>query len=376
MFENDPQTPNRLDPRPIIEMDRVVKNYKTPAGEFAALKGVTAAFYQGEFVSVVGKSGSGKSTLINMITGIDHPTSGSVRIGATLLQSMKEGEMAVWRGRNLGIVFQFFQLLPMLTLFENVILPMDFCNMYRPEEREPRAMDLLRLFNLEAFADKMPAELSGGQQQTAAIARSLSNDPPIIVADEPTGNLDSRTAEAVFQLFGDLAARGKTVIMVTHDNSLAQRTSRSLLLFDGELIHEKVARLFPAMPHRWMLALTKKLRPQVIHPGEMLTLPEWDAGLVIVNRGMLQGVLPGPNRIPPTSLYLQPGEWICDRDVDLGPTSNILFQASGEQPVEVLYLDRSSYQKFITETNSGQEGPFPPNPILEQIENRSLRRAE
>ena len=221
---------------PLIEMKDIVKVYKTAAGDFPALKAITACFYRGEFASVVGKSGSGKSTLANMITGIDHPTSGSVRINGTFVHKLDESSMSVWRGRNLGIVFQFFQLLPMLSLLENVMLPMDFCNVYAAAERQGRARALLELVGLEAVAEQLPAAVSGGQQQSAAIARALANDPPILIADEPTGNLDSRSADAVFQIFVELAGQGKTILMVTHDQSLAQRTDRVLLLSDGELV--------------------------------------------------------------------------------------------------------------------------------------------
>jgi putative ABC transport system ATP-binding protein len=223
----------------LIEMKGIVKVFKTPAGDFHALKGIDAVFFRGEFVSVVGKSGSGKSTLVNMITGIDHPTSGSVLIDGACIQEMGESQMAAWRGHNLGIVFQFFQLLPMLSLLENVMLPMDFCNVYPPMEREERAMELLRLVGLGDFAHKLPAAISGGQQQSAAIARALANDPPIIIADEPTGNLDSRTSDSVFQIFTDLEQRGKTILMVTHDSSLAERTSRTLLIVDGQLVQDE-----------------------------------------------------------------------------------------------------------------------------------------
>jgi putative ABC transport system ATP-binding protein len=227
---------NRTSLAPLIEMRDIVKVYKTGAGDFPALKNITVCFYQGEFVSVVGKSGSGKSTLANMITGIDHPTSGSVRINGTLVHKLNESQMSVWRGSNLGIVFQFFQLLPMLNLLENVMLPMDFCKVYDPAEREERAMALLALVGLQDVADQLPAAVSGGQQQSAAIARALANDPPIIIADEPTGNLDSRSADSVFEVFIDLARKGKTILMVTHDQALAKRTDRILLLADGELV--------------------------------------------------------------------------------------------------------------------------------------------
>ncbi len=192
-----------------IELRDVRKAYKTAAGDFLALRGVNLTFERGEFTAIIGKSGSGKSTLINMITGIDHPTSGSVRIGDIELYKMKEGRMAEWRGRNMGIVFQFFQLLPTLTILENILLPMDYCNMYGPGERVARAETLMELVGLDGMADKLPAALSGGQQQIAAIARALANDPPILLADEPTGNLDSRSANHVLNLFRNWPPREK-----------------------------------------------------------------------------------------------------------------------------------------------------------------------
>ena len=223
-------------PQPLIEMDNIVKVFHTLAGEFTALKGISVNFYPGEFVSIVGRSGSGKSTLANMITGIDHPTSGTVRFGDMYIHSLKESQMAVWRGHNLGIVFQFFQLMPMLTLLENVKLPMDLCNIYPRGEREDHALALLETVGLKDFARQLPDEVSGGQQQSAAIARALANDPPILIADEPTGNLDSRTAESVFAIFANLVAAGKTIIMVTHDQTLAERTGRVIHIADGRLL--------------------------------------------------------------------------------------------------------------------------------------------
>ncbi|NJM07782.1 ABC transporter ATP-binding protein [Candidatus Gracilibacteria bacterium] len=218
-------------------MRTVIKEYRTGAGTFIALKGVDLQIERGEFVAIVGKSGSGKSTLINMVTGIDRPTSGAVCIDATDLTQLSEGKMAVWRGRTLGIIFQFFQLLPTLTVIENVMLPMDFCKIGRPRERFARAQELLARMELSEQADKLPSALSGGQQQRVAIARALANDPPILVADEPTGNLDSRTADAIFHLFEQLVAQGKTIVMVTHDNDLAGRAGRSIVVADGQIVH-------------------------------------------------------------------------------------------------------------------------------------------
>jgi putative ABC transport system ATP-binding protein len=219
-------------------MRNISKVFKSAAGEFAALNDVTTCFYRGEFVSVVGKSGSGKSTLVNMITGIDRPTHGTVCIDGVHIQELSESRMSAWRGRNLGIVFQFYQLLPMLSLLENVMLPMDLCDRYNAEAREARALELLALVELQDYADKLPAEISGGQQQSAAIARALANDPPILIADEPTGNLDSHTAAGVFDLFAGLMESGKTILMVTHDRSLAQRATRMLEIVDGRLAED------------------------------------------------------------------------------------------------------------------------------------------
>jgi putative ABC transport system ATP-binding protein len=222
----------------LIELRQVVKIYETAAGPFYALKGIDLQIDHGEFVSVIGKSGSGKSTLINMITGIDRPTSGEVLVGDTAVHTLNEGQIAVWRGRQVGVIFQFFQLLPTLTAIENVMLPMDFCDMFSLNEREPRAMQLLEQVEMGQHAHKLPSALSGGEQQRVAIARALANDPPILVADEPTGNLDSNTAEAVLALFEGLVAQGKTILMVTHDRDLSKRASRIITLADGEIVSE------------------------------------------------------------------------------------------------------------------------------------------
>ncbi len=225
----------------LIDLRHVVKEYESAAGRFLALRSVDVQIDSGEFVAVIGKSGSGKSTLINMITGIDRPTSGEVLVGDTAVHTLKEGKMAEWRGRNLGVIFQFFQLLPTLTVIENVMLPMDFCNMYPSRERKARALHLLDQVGMSEQAYKLPASTSGGQQQRVAIARALANDPPILVADEPTGNLDSRTADAIFQLFRNLVEQeNKTILMVTHDTDLVERVPRSILMQDGEIVEERL----------------------------------------------------------------------------------------------------------------------------------------
>lgn len=221
-----------------IDLRAVVKTYETAAGDFVALDSVNLRVEPGEFIAVVGKSGSGKSTLSNMITGIDRPTSGEVMVAGTPVHKLKEGQIAKWRGRNVGVVFQFFQLLPTLSVIENVMLPMDFCNLYTRSERRKRALELLDRVEMADQAFKLPTAISGGQQQRVAIARALANDPPIIVADEPTGNLDSRTADAVFHLFEELTAAGKTILMVTHDDDLAHRATRLVTIADGRIVQD------------------------------------------------------------------------------------------------------------------------------------------
>jgi len=222
--------------RPLIDLRHVVKTYTGTAGAFTALKEVDLQIDHGEFVGVIGKSGSGKTTLLNMITGIDRPTSGEVYVDGTPVYRMTEGQLAEWRGRAIGIVFQFFQLLPTLSLLENIMLPMDFAGMYAPGERQERAMALLAQVDMAQHAHKLPSAVSGGEQQRVAIARALANDPPLIVADEPTGNLDSQTAEVVYRLFQGLVRQGKTIVMVTHDPDLASRSSRSVLVVDGKIV--------------------------------------------------------------------------------------------------------------------------------------------
>jgi putative ABC transport system ATP-binding protein len=224
----------------LVDVRQAVKSYASTAAAFTALKGVSLQVDAGEFVAVIGKSGSGKSTLLNIIAGIDRPTSGEVIVRGTPVHLLPERRIAPWRGRTIGVIFQFFQLLPTLTVIENVMLPMDFCHLFSPRERRERALELLEQVDVADHAHKLPTELSGGQQQRVAIARALANDPPILLADEPTGNLDSHTAEAVFRLFTDLVDAGKTILMVTHDADLARQVTRAISLSDGEVIYEVV----------------------------------------------------------------------------------------------------------------------------------------
>jgi putative ABC transport system ATP-binding protein len=224
----------------MIDLRNIVKVYETAAGPFTALKGIDLTVGAGEFVAVVGKSGSGKSTLINMFTGIDHPTSGEVIVANTPIRQLDEGEMAEWRGKHMGIIFQFFQLLPTLSIVENVMIPMDLAGLYGMDERYARAMHLLEQVGMAEDAYKFPAAVSAGHQQRAAIARALANDPQIIVADEPTGNLDTRNAATIFRLFADMVAGGKTILMVTHDDELARQAPRTVTIADGLIVADRL----------------------------------------------------------------------------------------------------------------------------------------
>lgn len=256
--------------KPAIVMRDVEKVYKNAAGKFVALKSINLQLNYGQFISIVGKSGCGKSTLLNMITGIDRPTAGEVLVGGEHIYKLSESKRALWRGRNMGVVFQFFQLLPTLTLLENTMLPMDYCNLYPFYERPDRAMELLRLVGLEDHSYKLPTAISSGQQQSAAVARALATDPSIILADEPTGNLDSRAADNVLNLFQNLASRGKTILIVTHDPSITQRTDQTIILSDGEIIDQTIARALPFLTHPQMLAATRQAKKQKVAPGAMI----------------------------------------------------------------------------------------------------------
>jgi putative ABC transport system ATP-binding protein len=221
--------------QPLLSLRGVCKCYDTPAGPVAALRNVDLDIGAGEFIAVVGKSGSGKTTLVNLLTGIDSPSSGTIQMASGAVHCMSQDQLTRWRGTSVGIVFQFFQLLPTLTIAENVMLPMDFCRTFKARERRARALGLLSDMGIRDQADKLPSALSGGQQQRAAIARSLANDPPLIVADEPTGNLDSHTAAQVLAFFTQLVKSGKTVVMVTHERDLDRGLVRSITLRDGAI---------------------------------------------------------------------------------------------------------------------------------------------
>jgi putative ABC transport system ATP-binding protein len=219
----------------IIDLTEVTKTYETPSGPFTALRDIDLEIMKGEFVAVVGKSGSGKTTLLNVLAGIDRPTKGEISVDGTKIESLTESQLAEWRGRTVGLVFQFFQLLPTLTIAENVMLPMDFVEIIPSAKRRSKALELLEVVGISDQADKLPASLSGGQQQRAAIARALANDPPILMADEPTGNLDEATRTSVFELFAKLNDEGRTLVVVTHERDVNRYTNRLITLVDGHI---------------------------------------------------------------------------------------------------------------------------------------------
>jgi putative ABC transport system ATP-binding protein len=220
----------------VVDLRGASRTYRTASGDFTALHPTDLRLPAGEFVAIVGKSGSGKSTLLNLIAGIDRPTAGEVHVAGTPVHALGEGALATWRGRSVGVVFQFFQLLPTLTVAENLALPMDFCGTLSGAPARARALELLDRVGIADQADKLPAALSGGQQQRAAIARALANDPPLLVADEPTGNLDSATTDAVLDLLAGLARVGKTVLMVTHERDVSRIADRVVTLSDGRIV--------------------------------------------------------------------------------------------------------------------------------------------
>jgi len=341
----------------MIDIRKVEKKFKNAAGEFLVLKGIDLKIEKGQFVSIVGKSGSGKSTLLNMFTGIDHPTSGHVFVNGTdLYTGMNESDRSLWRGKNLGIVFQFFQLLPMLSLLENVMLPMDYVNKLDFEERPKRAKELLAIVGLENQANKLPLAVSTGQQQLAAIARALATDPPLIVADEPTGNLDSRSSEAIIGLFDQLVKDGKTVVMVTHDPSLTERTNRNVIISDGELIDETVAVCLPLLKHRQMLAVTKKAERLVYNPTQsIITRDKHNDRFFMIAKGNVEIVLQGKGGTDTIIACLFPGQYFGEIELLRGGKSIANVRASEKNKVEVLAINRNDFLTLLSESPLTEE---------------------
>jgi putative ABC transport system ATP-binding protein len=339
-------------PDAMIDLHGIVKTFKNAAGEFTVLKGIDLTIKRGEFVSIVGKSGSGKSTLLNMITGIDHPTRGKVVIGGTdIYTGVTESQRSRWRGRNLGIVFQFFQLLPMLTLLENVMLAMDFADMYDFDERPGRAMELLKMVALENFANKLPTLVSTGQQQLAAIARALACDPPLLVADEPTGNLDTKSANTIIDLFDQLTRNGKTVVMVTHDPSLTSRTTRNIIIADGELIDETVAQALPWLRHRHLLEFTKLAEERIFRASEiMIARNEPVDHFFMIRKGEAEVFLQDTANREVVISNLKSGDFFGEIELMGGGLSIANVRAGSEEPVELLVLRRDDFMRVIEQS--------------------------
>lgn len=340
----------------LIQMRGVVKTFKNAAGEFTVLHGIDLTIKRGDFVAIVGKSGSGKSTLLNMITGIDHPTGGRVVIGGTDIYELTESQRSLWRGKNLGIVFQFFQLLPMLTLLENVMLPMDYVGMYDFNERPKRAMALLEMVGLEQAAHKLPLAVSTGQQQAAAIARALATNPPTLIADEPTGNLDSQAAEAIIDLFEELVENGKTIVMVTHDPSLTSRTSRTVTISDGILINEIVAKVLPLLTHPQMLEITRKFERRVYQAGESIIHRDEQVNhFFMIESGEVDIVLQGKRRDDAVLARLEAGDYFGEIELMRGGKSVANVRAAAQGPVELLVLSRADFNQMLAESPLTQE---------------------
>jgi len=351
-----PENKNGNGSAAIIELRDVHKYYKTAIGDYHALNSIDLQINAAEFVSIIGKSGSGKSTLLNMITGIDRPTSGEVYVNGTAVHELNENRMARWRGKNLGIVFQFFQLLPTISVIENIMLPMDFCRTYPMRQREKRALELLDLVELAEHAYKLPTALSGGQQQRVAIARALANDPPIVIADEPTGNLDSKTADSVFELFNDLTTKGKTIIVVTHDSALAKRTIRTALIADGEIVNEYVAKAMPTMPRELLLQATRVARTQTYEAGAMILMEGTNAdSFYIVTKGIVEVILPRANQSDVVTLQLGPGKVIGEMAFFHERKRRASVRASERGPVEVLVLKYDQLDELLSQSEPTRE---------------------
>jgi ABC-type lipoprotein export system ATPase subunit len=337
---------------PMVYLTGVEKSYKTDAGIFYALKNIDISIQGGEFVAVIGKSGSGKTTLINMISGIDRPTTGEIIINGSPIHTYNENEMAIWRGKNLGIVFQFFQLLGNLTALENVMLPMDFCNVYEKNKREEKARELLNLVGLEEHAHKLPSMLSGGQQQRVAIARALANDPPILLADEPTGNLDSRTAEHIFEIFASLIAQGKTILMVTHDRDQAKRVERTIILADGEIIEEYLAHIFPAFTQEQLARITEKISKKKYPRGSVLIQRGTPLNtFYMVTKGQVEILLKAKDGEEFVVATYGPGQYFGEIELLRKDAKSVASaRASSFSDVEVAEINRNEFLKLLSES--------------------------
>ena len=348
----------------LVEMQSIVKTFSNAAGEFTALRGIDLSVNEGEFVALIGKSGSGKSTLLNMLTGIDHPSTGKVIVNGVDVYAMSESKRSLWRGRNLGIVFQFFQLLPMLNLLENVMLPMDYVGMYEIDERPKKAMALLRMVGLEEHAQKLPRAVSTGQQQSAAIARALATNAPIIVADEPTGNLDSRSANHIIDLFTELSERGKTIIMVTHDPSMTKRTSRTVVISDGVLVNETLAQALPLLTLPLMKELDNRAKRVHYHAGETILQAKKPAqNFYLIAKGKVDIILHKRRKKEILISQLGVNDFFGEIELLHGGKSIASVRAANEE-VELLEISREDFNWLLTES------PLTEKAISETVQKR------
>jgi ABC-type lipoprotein export system ATPase subunit/CRP-like cAMP-binding protein len=337
--------------QPLIDLRHVVKTYHTPAGAFTALKNVDLQVQGGEFVAVIGKSGSGKSTLINMVTGIDRPTLGQVWVSHLPIHNLNEDQMALWRGQNLGVIFQFFQLLPTLTLLENVVLPMQLSGQASRAERIERAHHLLGLVDLADQAHKFPASVSGGQQQRVAIARALANNPKVLVADEPTGSLDSRTADSIFQLFEDFVSQGRTILMVTHDRDLASRVSRVVLIADGEIVDQRVSQALPTLNKKQLVEISSRLEPLINAPGTTIFRQGDPADkFYIIVKGQVEIVIWHESGQEIISATLGTGQYFGEAGLLEDGIRNATARVTPDSEVILLGLDREMFNKLVVDS--------------------------
>ncbi|MBN1991922.1 MAG: cyclic nucleotide-binding domain-containing protein [Anaerolineae bacterium] len=340
----------------LINLRQVVKTYETPAGSFTALKGIDLQVNAGEFVAVIGKSGSGKSTLINMITGIDRPTLGEVFVGGTPIHKLNEDQIALWRGRNLGVIFQFFQLLPTLTLLENVMLPMELSHLYSRPEREEWAMHLLEQVDLVDQAHKFPTTLSGGQQQRGAIARALANSPAVLIADEPTGSLDSKTSDTIFELFENFAGQGKTVLMVTHDRDLAGRVSRVVFIADGEITDQQIAAALPSLSKKDLAEVSAKLEPVKYNPGATIVQQGDPAEHVyIIIKGNVDVIFQHASGQEVTIGHLSSGQYFGEMGLLEGGKRTASVRAAADTEVVAMQLDRDTLTDLMARSQMTKE---------------------
>jgi len=342
---------------PFVNIRSLVKVYKGPAGDFTALKGLDVQVERGEFVAVIGKSGSGKSTFINMLAGIDRPTSGEVWIGGTPIHRLNETQMAEWRGHNLGIVFQFFQLIPTLTLAENVMLPMELNGLYgNRRQRKDRAQHLLEMVEMEHQANKLPSAVSGGQQQRVAIARALANDPPLIIADEPTGNLDSKTAEKVFALFEELVGQGKTILLVTHDDDQARRVNRTIVISDGEIVNEYLVEALSALSQDQLVEVTRRVESLEYAPGHsVIRQGEMGDKFYIIVDGEAEVYIDQPGGTQMLVNRLHQGQYFGEMALVGNGLRTATVRAAQESQLSVAALDADAFNYLVSDSRTLRE---------------------